>query len=99
MRATQYLPDVVKLQRSLYDAFHHRLDRKDAKTMTIDQFLQGLMSGMCSDIALELGIILELFAENSRNEYRERIESLKKAFSLVGNNLKTHSTIGAQSVF
>ena len=45
LRATQYLPDIVKLQRSLYDAFHHRLDRKVAKTITIGQYIKSLKNG------------------------------------------------------
>ena len=42
LRATQYLPHIVKLQQSLYDHFNYRLDRKDAISMTIGQFLQQL---------------------------------------------------------
>ena len=34
-----------------------------------------------------------LYTENSRNEYRQRIESLKKAWLLVGQDLKTHGII------
>ena len=45
MRATQYLPDIVKLQQCLYDSFHHRLDRREAKHITIREFLQGRKSG------------------------------------------------------
>ena len=96
LRATQYLPDIVKLQRSLYDAFNHRLDRNIAKTHTIDKFLRGLRSGMLTFFSVPLTVIpcfFKFIVENSRNEYRERIASLKKAFALVGNNLKTHSKI------
>ena len=46
LRATQYLPDIVKLQQCLYDSFHHRLDRTDARTLTIGDFLEKLSSGM-----------------------------------------------------
>ena len=45
MRATQYLPDIVRLQQHLYDIFHHRLDRREAKHITIREFLQGRKSG------------------------------------------------------
>ena len=45
LRATQYLPDIVRLQHKLYDAFHHRLDRKDARGMTISQFIKGRRNG------------------------------------------------------
>ena len=33
---------------------------------------------------------LVLPSENTRNEYNEKIESLKKAWALVGRDLKTH---------
>ena len=45
LRATQYLPDIVRLQHKLYDAFHHRLDRKDARGKTISQFIKERRSG------------------------------------------------------
>ena len=35
-------------------------------------------------------LVVVVFAENSRNEYRKRIDSLRKAWSLVGQDLKTH---------
>ncbi len=37
--------------------------------------------------------LLPNLLENTRNEYTERIESLRKAWALVGNDLKTHGTI------
>ena len=45
LRATQYLPDIVRLQQCLYDAFHHRLDKKEAVTQTVREFLDNLISG------------------------------------------------------
>ena len=45
LRATQYLPDIVRLQQYLYDRFHHRLDRKEARRMTIGEFLQSRKHG------------------------------------------------------
>ena len=39
LRATQYLPDIVRLQQCLYDLFHHRLDHREAKTVSIRRFL------------------------------------------------------------
>lgn len=96
LRATQYLPDIVKLQRSLYDTFHHRLDRRDAKTMTIESFLKSLRNGISfSSCTYYEDIIITVlyFTENTRNEYNERIRSLKKAWALVGNDLKTHGNL------
>ena len=45
LRATQYLSDIVRLQHKLYDAFHHRLDRKDARRKTISQFIKERTGG------------------------------------------------------
>jgi hypothetical protein len=45
LRATQYLPDIVRLQQCLYDAFHHRLDKKDAVTQSVREFLDNLTTG------------------------------------------------------
>ena len=33
LRATQYLPDIVRLQRFLYDTFNRRYDKSAAATM------------------------------------------------------------------
>ena len=48
LRATQYLPGIVRLQQCLYDNFHHRLDRKEARAMTIGEFLQSRKHGNIS---------------------------------------------------
>ncbi len=92
MRATQYLPDIVKLQRSLYDTFHHRLDQATAKTRTIKQFLARLNGAAFIISWIDFSYSTNLL-ENSRNEYTERIESLKKAWSLVGQKLKAHGKL------
>ena len=42
LRATQYLPSIVSLQKSLYEICNHRFDRKTAETQTIGEFLQFL---------------------------------------------------------
>ena len=60
LRATQYLPDIVRLQQCLYDSFHHRLDRKEARRMTIEKFLQSLKRGELSDNLRTIGIVITL---------------------------------------
>ncbi len=40
LRATQYLPGIVRLQQRLFDLFNHKLDRKEAESLTIRTFLQ-----------------------------------------------------------
>ena len=39
LKAVQYLPDIVVLQRQLYDMCNHRLDLSDAETITMRAFL------------------------------------------------------------
>ena len=94
LRATQYLPDIVWLQQCLYDAFHHRLDKKDAVTQTIGEFLEKLASGNHNNLHTLLNSSISYYPyflqENARNEYRERIGSLQKAWALVGHMLKNH---------
>lgn len=91
LRATQYLPDIVKLQRSLYDAFHHRMDRKEAKMITFGQYLKTLRNGIAFVLAEQHSIILALLLlENTHNEFSEKFESLRRAWALVGSDLKTH---------
>ena len=48
LRATQYLPDIVKLQLFLYDMYNYRMDRSDAIELTIHKFLQQLENGKVS---------------------------------------------------
>ena len=84
------------LQCSLYDAFHHRLDRKDAKTQTIGEFLESVKNGIATGLFFFMHTypcmhMVGLVLENSHSEYSERIEGLKRAWDLIGANLKTHS--------
>ena len=45
LRATQYLPGLVQLQKQMYDISHRRLDRKDAAKLSVREFIKGLKSG------------------------------------------------------
>ncbi|CAB4012406.1 Hypothetical predicted protein [Paramuricea clavata] len=40
LRALQYLPDIIKLQRLLSEKFHRRLDRNEAEEFTLAKFLK-----------------------------------------------------------
>ncbi len=48
----------MKLQRSLYDIFHHRMDRKQAETQTIGEFHEYLRSRMSMLIIFNNVIIM-----------------------------------------
>ena len=92
MRATQYLPDIVKLQNSFYDSYHHCLDHRVAKTQTIGEFLSKISSSMYY-YTLPLKIMTWFLIEIICNEYTSRIESLTKAWALVGHDLKKQGKI------
>ena len=61
LRATQYLPDIVRLQQCLYDSSHHRLDRREARRMTIGDFLQLRKRGELSVSLGTMGIFVTLW--------------------------------------
>eukprot|EP00118_Oscarella_pearsei_P021368 m.239300 g.239300 ORF g.239300 m.239300 type:complete len:5831 (+) comp40181_c2_seq5:266-17758(+) len=42
LRALQYLPQIMQLQRMLSDKFHRRLSLREATTLTVGEFLQSL---------------------------------------------------------
>ncbi|CAI8027543.1 E3 ubiquitin-protein ligase rnf213-alpha [Geodia barretti] len=39
LQATQYIPDIVRLQKLLFDEMHHRIDRKMAHKMSMRDFI------------------------------------------------------------
>ena len=46
MRATQYLPGIVKLQYQMYKHSHRRWDKNDVVQYTIGEFIRGLGKGI-----------------------------------------------------
>ena len=53
LRATQYLPDIVKLQQCLYSTFNRLKDKMDAKNQTIGEFIQELPDGIVTVASLK----------------------------------------------
>ena len=39
MRATKYLPEIVRFQHYLYDKYNYRLDSKEASRTSVGKFL------------------------------------------------------------
>ena len=73
LRATQYLPDILRLQQCLYDSFHHRLDRREAKKMTIGEFLQTRQHGeqltnysLPADLDIYSNVVTHMILSNLR---------------------------------
>ena len=46
LRATQYLPGIVKLQHQLYELYHRKLYLAEANQITITEFVDDLESGI-----------------------------------------------------
>ena len=46
LRITQYLPDILYLQKLLFDQFHQRLDQGNVINMTIRDYLESLNNGI-----------------------------------------------------
>ena len=46
MRATQYLPGIVKLQHQLYELSYRKWDKNDVAQYTIGEFIRGLGKGI-----------------------------------------------------
>ena len=42
LRITQHLPDILYLQKLLFDQFHQRLDEGNALNMTIRDYIESL---------------------------------------------------------
>ena len=45
LRATQYLPELVQLQKQMFEFSHRRLDRKEAASLTIREYIKTMKSG------------------------------------------------------
>ena len=52
LRITQYLPDILYLQKLLFDQFHQRFDQGNILKMTIDNYLESLNNGIHSLVVL-----------------------------------------------
>ena len=46
LRVTQYVPDILYLQKLLFDQFHQRLDQGKALNMTIRDYMESLNNSM-----------------------------------------------------
>ena len=46
LQATQYIPDIVRLQKRMFDEFHHRIDHKRAHNERMADFIRKQPTGM-----------------------------------------------------
>ena len=57
LQATQYIPDIVKLQKQMFDEFHHRIDHKVAHTTRMRDFIAKKHTGTFSDTLSDINSI------------------------------------------
>ena len=46
LRATRYLPELVQLQKQMFDFSHGRLDRKEAAKLPVRDYIKNLKNGV-----------------------------------------------------
>ena len=46
LRATHYLPELVQLQKQMFDFSHRRLDRKEAAKLPVREYINSLKNGL-----------------------------------------------------
>ena len=91
MRATQYLPGIVKLQQQMYELSHRRWDKTDVAQQTIGEFIGELGKGIAVTYFVIINnLLIESHTEQNRNQFREKLDCVKNAWSLVKDKLKEH---------
>lgn len=103
LEACQYLPDIVQLQRQMFDEFHHRIKHRVSRNETMQEFIRRRRTGIqlymreyqpfMIDIACYncfFSLHCSCFTEHMRNEYKRMVASLQKAWNLVRDTLKDH---------
>ena len=46
LQATQYIPDIVRLQKQMFNEFHHRIDHKHAHNERMEDFIRKQPTGI-----------------------------------------------------
>ena len=46
LQATQYIPDIVRLQKQMFEEFHHRINHKRAHSVKMADFIRKQPTGM-----------------------------------------------------
>ena len=90
LKATQCIPDIVRLQRQLYDEFHHRINHKVAHSMTIGDFICTKHTGISVLNFMHNTYYILFGAETLQNEYQDMVASVQYAWTLVREKLKDH---------
>ena len=101
LRATQYLPAIVKLQQEMYQLSHRRLDKNEVAKITIGNYIDSLKQHRgiiwqlnISDFIIPLGV----HNENKKNQFQEKLNCVRKAWTLVKERLKDHCKLGTSFI-
>ena len=86
LRATQYLPGIVKLQHQLYELYHRKLYLVEANQITITEFVNDLESGIIIMFILCKPNIHN-FLDSEREEFQCNLQCVKSAWELVKNRV------------
>ena len=85
LRVTQYLPDILYLQKLLFDQYHQRLDQGNALNMTIRDYLESLNSSMILFTVFLLFIVHTL--DHLKHVTWKLVQSFNKAWIVVKQHL------------
>ena len=84
LRITQYLPDILYLQKVMFDHFHQRLDQGNALNMTIRDYLESLNNGM---ICIYCSIVYCSHVDHLKHVTWKLMQSFNKAWIVVKQHL------------
>ena len=84
MRAVQYVPDIIKLQKMMLDKYDRKLSQQEALTFRVENFLKSIED--CKLVCLffcTVFVIDVVYKGQERQECKNLIESFNKAWLLV----------------
>ena len=85
LRITQYLPDILYLQKLMFDKFHQRLDQGIALNMTIRDYLESLNNSMVC--ARCVSIVYFSYVDHLKHVMWKLIQSFNKAWTVAKQHL------------
>ena len=87
LRVTQYLPDILYLQKLLFDQFHQRLDQGNALNMTIRDYLESLNNSMICLLFIMFVLFIVHTSDHLKHVTWKLVQSFNKAWIIVKQHL------------
>ena len=88
IRATQYLPSILKLQQYLLSKHHHRSSHEQLKDERIIDIISGAENGEC--LFNHRNVELYFSHADRYMKVKEMVECTRKAWNLVKGRLYAH---------